>query len=171
MLEIIFNKSIYCNLKLELNEKKIFIKNKDKKIFSHLIQNKRKFFFKSNFFLISKLYYKTFLSLLINYSKGVSFGWFIVIELIGRNYNVYNVKSGLFLDLGFSHNILLKIPVDLKIFCRKKFIFIYGFDLVEVKKMGDLICKLKPIDSYKGKGLKLLNKSVNLKMGKQSQYK
>ena len=171
MLQICFSKFIYGNLKFELNKNKFFIKNENKSFFFYLIDDKKKFFIKNNYYLIDKSYYKTFLSLLMNYSKGVSFGWFIIVELIGRNYNVYNVKSGLFFDLGFSHTILLKIPVHLKIFCRKKYIFIYGFDLVEVKKMSNLICKLKVVDNYKGKGLKLLNKVISLKMGKQSQYK
>lgn len=188
-----FKKNIYGSIEFFLLQdyKKILLNNKisEGKLEFHLAFRNLKmngYFFKFlrnspfyvseniSFFFLKKNDHNTFLRLLKNNLVGSCFGWFSLLELIGRNYTVYNYKSKgnqvIYFDLGFSHNILFHVPKNVKVFCRKKVIFVYGSNLSEIKSLCQSILNLKPLNVYKGKGLKFLESKVILKMGKQSQY-
>lgn len=185
MKKLYLNKKIYKNLSLDFDSNSIFINgflgnislklNDSLKIFNLLNKDKDALKNSSFLFWISKNYYRTFLSNIFLFAQGVCFGWSVYLELIGRNYTVYNYemnnKKFLFFDLGYSHNILFEVPKGIEVGCRKKIIFLYGLDLVQLKNICFLLIKLRPINIYKGKGLKFLNQKVHLKTGKQSQYK
>lgn len=182
MIKRKYSKSIYSNIRIDYKPGILIFKGVLGELFLKL-KNKNYFFFTKKseslkdemHFWLSKKYYRTFLSKLEENVQGVCFGWSVSLEVQGRNYNVHNYQIKnihyLYLDLGYSHNILLKVPENVKVFCKKKVIFLYGYNLLKVKNLADTIIKLKPINVYKGKGIKFLNQKVLLKVGKQSQYK
>lgn len=62
------------------------------------------------------------------------------------------------LKLGFSHLILLPIPVSLKVFIFKRKIIVEGFNYVEVSNFSSKLKKFKPINIYTGKGIWIRSK-------------
>lgn len=62
------------------------------------------------------------------------------------------------LKLGFSHLILLPIPVSLKVFIFKRKIIVEGFNYVEVSNFSSKLKKFKPVNIYTGKGLWIRSK-------------
>ena len=179
-----FSKSNYNNLNIiwDFNNNSFIIKGNLGVLVLKNFLNRKKFLKLKNLsenkeiFWIDNKFYKMLKSNIINICKGVSFGWFVRLELIGRNYNIYcyekDMESFLIvMDLGYSHNILLNIPKKIKFFFKKNYIFLYSLDLIFLKNFSKLICNLKPLDIYKGKGIKFYNEKIILKLGKQSQYK
>ena len=71
-------------------------------------------------------------------------------------------------QLGFSHDIQFKIPADVKITIEKNTIIrITGTDKQLVGKVASDIKTLKPIEPYKGKGIKERGQYVFRKEGKK----
>lgn len=180
MKKIILKKKNYKSLSICWNseQKKIFVNGLlgnleiynnifDKFFFILSIQQKHMFVF-----WIDNYNYHLILKQIINLCKGVSFGWFVTMEITGRNYNVYSGKKNeIVFDLGFSHGFKLNLPLGIKLFFKKRIIYLYGINLILLKDVAMIICKLRRFDSYKGKGIKFLGQKVILKLGKQSQYK
>lgn len=77
-------------------------------------------------------------------------------------------KNNLYLKLGYSHKIFLKLPrnVWIKISDRRRNILIYSFDYILLK---NLIVKLKiyyPLSLYKVRGFHNDNELLKIKKGK-----
>ena len=74
----------------------------------------------------------------------------------------------LHLKLGYSHNIFIKVPKTLQIFCLKanKF-FIKGDSYTFVTQIAAVIRSYKVPEPYKGKGILYSTEKVELKEGKK----
>jgi len=74
----------------------------------------------------------------------------------------------LHLKLGYSHNIYIKVPKTLKIFCLKanKF-FIKGDSYTFVTQIAAVIRSYKTPEPYKGKGILYSTEKITLKEGKK----
>ena len=105
---------------------------------------------------------------LANAIKGVSEGYSKKLELVGTGYKASVSGNVLKLSLGYSHEINYSIPKDVKIAVEKStLIKISGIDKELVGKVASEIKMLKPVEPYKGKGIKERGQYVLRKEGKK----
>ena len=116
----------------------------------------------------TSLMWGTYRSLINNAVLGVSKGHEKVLELKGVGFRA-NLKGEILnLQLGFSHDINFKIPKDVKIVVEKQItITITGVDKELVSKVASDIKALKPVEPYKGKGIRERGQFVLRKEGKK----
>ena len=99
---------------------------------------------------------------------GVAVGYEKVLELTGVGYRALLKGNLLNLQLGFSHDISYEIPKEIKLSVEKSTIIkINGIDKELVGKVASEIKMLKPIEPYKGKGIKERGQYVLRKEGKK----
>ena len=107
-------------------------------------------------------------SLINNALIGVSEGYEKILELHGVGFRAILKGNILELQIGFSHNVLYKIPEEIKIVVEKSNIVkISGIDKELVGKVSSEIKILKPVEPYKGKGIKERGQYVLRKEGKK----
>ena len=99
---------------------------------------------------------------------GVSEGYEKILELAGVGFRA-NLKGNILnLQLGFSHISSYKIPESVKVVVEKSVtIKISGIDKELVGKVSSEIIALKPVEPYKGKGIKERGQYVLRKEGKK----
>ncbi len=141
----------------------------NEKIFSSKVNDK-------NEFLISPLkkdkgasvMWGTYRSLINNAIQGVTKGHEKNLELNGVGFKVAQQGEQLKLKLGFSHEAIYKIPKGINIKIEKQTkINISGTDKALVSKVASEIKSLKPVEPYKGKGIKEKDQFVIRKEGKK----
>ena len=110
----------------------------------------------------------TYRSLVNNAIKGVSEGHEKILELNGVGFRA-NLKGEILnLQIGFSHDVDFKIPKEIKIIVEKQTIIkINGVDKELVSKTAADIKNLKPVEPYKGKGIKERGQFILRKEGKK----
>lgn len=92
-----------------------------------------------------------------------NYGVFVDIILKGVGYSVY-LKSGyLIFDLGYCHYIGLKVPKEISVERFKTRLVLYSNNELVLNNFCDKILKLKKMNVYKGKGIFINNKKINLK--------
>ena len=107
-------------------------------------------------------------SLLNNAIIGASKGYEKILELSGVGFRASLKGKQLNLQLGFSHDILYEIPQEVKITVEKSTIIkINGIDKELVGKVASEIKRFKPVEPYKGKGIKEKDQYVLRKEGKK----
>eukprot|EP00126_Sphaerothecum_destruens_P013544 Sdes_comp23184_c0_seq1m21484 len=86
----------------------------------------------------------------------------LVLNGIGYKCNI--VDNRLIFELGFSHKIAIRIPdtLDVKVF-KSTLIYIRGYDYQNVRDLGATIRRLRPLEPYKGKGIRFTEEEVILK--------
>ena len=110
----------------------------------------------------------TYRSLINNAVLGVSKGHEKILDITGVGFRA-NLKGDILnLQLGFSHDINFKILKEVKITVEKQTVInITGVDKELVSKVASDIKALKPIEPYKGKGIKERGQFVLRKEGKK----
>jgi len=99
---------------------------------------------------------------------GVSEGFQKILELNGVGFRATLKGDILDLQLGYSHIISYKIPEGIKLIVEKSTtIKISGIDKHLVGKVSSEIKMLKPVEPYKGKGIKEKGQYVLRKEGKK----
>jgi len=107
-------------------------------------------------------------ALVANIINGVSNGFSKTLELNGTGYRASVSGSVLKLQLGYSHDINFNIPKEVKVLVEKSTtIKINGIDKDLVGKVASEIKMLKPVEPYKGKGIKEKGQYVLRKEGKK----
>ena len=107
-------------------------------------------------------------SLLNNAIIGASQGYEKTLELVGVGYRAALKGKQLNLQLGFSHDINFKIPKEVKITVEKQIVItIAGVDKELVSKVASDIKTFKPVEPYKGKGIRERGQYVLRKEGKK----
>ena len=110
----------------------------------------------------------TYRSLISNAITGVSKGHEKILELNGVGFRANLKGEVLNLQIGFSHDINFQIPKDIKITVEKQTIIkINGVDKELVSKIAADIKNLKPVEPYKGKGIKEKGQFILRKEGKK----
>ena len=110
----------------------------------------------------------TYRSLINNAVTGVSKGHEKILELSGVGFRANLKGEMLNLQIGFSHDVNFKIPKDIKITVEKQTVIkINGVDKELVSKIAADIKNLKPVEPYKGKGIKERGEFVLKKEGKK----
>ncbi|MBI4304034.1 MAG: 50S ribosomal protein L6 [Chloroflexi bacterium] len=106
-------------------------------------------------------------SLLANMIEGVTKGYERGLELAGVGYRVEQSGDKLLMRIGFSHTV--EVPpspgISLKAEGTTR-IKVIGIDKEAVGKIAASIRAMRPIDSYKGKGIKYAGEVVRRKAGK-----
>ena len=99
---------------------------------------------------------------------GVSTGYEKILELTGVGFRA-NLKGNILnLQIGFSHDVSYAIPNGIKLTVEKSTIIkVMGIDKELVGKVASEIKKLKPVEPYKGKGIKERGQYVLRKEGKK----
>ena len=99
---------------------------------------------------------------------GVSEGHEKILEMTGVGFRASLKGEELNMQLGFSHDIKYKIPKNIKLTVEKSTIIkINGIDKDLVGKTAAEIKKLRPVEPYKGKGIKERGQYVLRKEGKK----
>jgi len=99
---------------------------------------------------------------------GVSKGHEKILELTGVGFRAALKGELLTLQLGFSHDTNYNIPKEVKVLVEKSTtIKINGIDKDLVGKVASEIKMLKPVEPYKGKGIKEKGQYVLRKEGKK----
>ena len=107
-------------------------------------------------------------SILNNAIIGVSKGHQKILEIKGVGFRASVSGVSLKLQLGFSHDVNYTIPKDVQIKVDKQTIItIDGVDKEQVGRVAAEIASLKPVEPYKGKGIKERGKFVIRKEGKK----
>lgn len=112
-------------------------------------------------------------SLIFNMIKGVSDGFENKLELIGVGYRAKATGQDLELSLGFSHNVLFRIPTEVSILAEQSkgqppIITLNSFDK---QLLGQVTAKLRALrkpEPYKGKGIKFVGEQIRRKAGKSA---
>ncbi len=99
---------------------------------------------------------------------GVSSGHEKILELNGVGFRA-NLKGNILnLQIGLSHDVSYKIPDGIKLTVEKSTIIkIFGIDKQLVGKVSSEIKMLKPVEPYKGKGIKERGQYILRKEGKK----
>jgi large subunit ribosomal protein L6 len=117
---------------------------------------------------ISNRMWGTTRSLINSAVIGVATGFEKILELTGVGFRAMLKGDVITFQLGFSHDIQFKMPADVKITIEKNTIIrITGTDKQLVGKVASDIKLLKPIEPYKGKGIKERGQYVFRKEGKK----
>jgi len=111
-------------------------------------------------------------SLMNNMVIGVSEGYTIKQELVGVGYRA-EVKGNnrLELSLGFSHDIFIQMPAEVKVEAvterrANPVITLTSIDKQLIGEMAAKIRSLRPPEPYKGKGIKFVGEQLRRKAGK-----
>jgi large subunit ribosomal protein L6 len=90
----------------------------------------------------------------------------LVVEGVGYKFQVNNDE--LFLHMGYSHTIKIKIPTDIQILAESlNKIIITGIDKQKVGLIASQIREIKPPEPYKGKGIRYADELILRKAGKR----
>ena len=156
--------------KMEIKSPKIAIGNLEK-IFSATVSEKNEFQLRPLEKKATKetsIMWGTYRSLINNAVVGVSAGHEKILDITGVGFRANLKGDVLNLQLGFSHDINFKIPKEIKITVEKQTILkITGIDKELVSKTASDIKAFKPVEPYKGKGIKERNQFVLRKEGKK----
>ena len=112
-------------------------------------------------------------SLFYNMVQGVSNGWSKELELVGVGYRANNQGQKLELALGFSHNIVFQIPVEVKVETvsekgKNPIIKLMSLDKQLVGAIASKIRSFRKPEPYKGKGVKYVGEEIRRKAGKSA---
>ena len=110
-------------------------------------------------------------SLIHNMVTGVTEGYSCKLELVGVGYKASVQGNILELNLGYSHNIFLAIPSEIKVSAEtaKGKNPIISLDSNDKQLLGQVAAKirsLRKIEPYKGKGIRFVSEEIRRKAGK-----
>lgn len=110
-------------------------------------------------------------SLVNNMVQGVSQGFSKKLEINGVGYRVAMQGADLKLNLGFSHDVIYKLPQGIIAAVEQNTITISGIDKQQVGQVAAEIRALKKPEPYKGKGIKYADERIIRKSGKSGKDK
>ena len=102
---------------------------------------------------------------------GVSTGYKIDLELVGVGYKATTQGQTLELALGYSHNIYVALPEEIKANAvtekgKAPVISLEGIDKQLIGQVAAKIRSLRKVEPYKGKGIRFVGEVVRRKAGK-----
>ncbi|BDQ10878.1 50S ribosomal protein L6 [Sediminibacterium sp. TEGAF015] len=112
-------------------------------------------------------------SLVNNMVKGVTEGFKKELELVGVGFKAANTGNLLDLSLGYSHNIIIEIPSELKVATSNEKgqnpkVFLEGIDKQLIGQVAAKLRSLRKPEPYKGKGVKYAGEILRRKAGKSA---
>ena len=110
-------------------------------------------------------------ALLQNMVTGVTEGFSKKLEINGVGYRVAAQGTNLKFNLGFSHDVIYKMPVGVNAAIEQNTITITGISRQQVGQVAAEIRALKKPEPYKGKGIKYADERIIRKSGKSGKEK
>ena len=105
---------------------------------------------------------------LVRMIQGVSKGHKKDLEIQGIGFRAQLQGKKVLFNLGLSHPVEFEVPEDVKISVpTQTSISVEGADIVRVGQIAARLKALKPVEPYKGKGIKLKGQYVQRKEGKK----
>ncbi len=110
-------------------------------------------------------------ALIASMVEGVSKGYRRQMELIGVGYKASAQGNVLELSIGYSHNVFLAVPTELKLQASQEkgqnpMIVLEGIDKQLIGQVAAKIKSLRKVEPYKGKGIRYHGEFVRRKAGK-----
>ena len=110
-------------------------------------------------------------ALIANMVEGVSKGYKSQMELVGVGYKANAQSNVLELSLGYSHNVFVAVPAELKVTAFQEkggnpTIVLEGSDKQLIGQVAAKIKSLRKVEPYKGKGIRFTGEFVRRKAGK-----
>lgn len=110
-------------------------------------------------------------ALINNMIEGVTNGYKTQQELVGVGYRAIASGQKLQLTLGYSHNIVLELPVEIKVTAEAKkgknpIITLESADKQLIGQVAAKIRSLRKPEPYKGKGIRFVGEHIRRKAGK-----
>lgn len=105
-------------------------------------------------------------TLINNMVVGVSHGFEKKLEINGVGYRVAQQGTDLKFNLGFSHDVIYKVPAGITVAVDQNNITVSGISKQQVGQVAAEIRSLKKPEPYKGKGIKYANERIIRKSGK-----
>jgi large subunit ribosomal protein L6 len=105
-------------------------------------------------------------SLVSNMITGVSQGFEKKLEINGVGYRVQAQGTDLKFNLGFSHDVIYKVPSNVQVAVEQNTLIVSGIDKQQVGQVAAEIRALKKPEPYKGKGIKYADERIIRKSGK-----
>lgn len=162
------------NIKLNINNNKIYFESLLGKITLTYI-NEIIFFVKKDKLILIINLQKNKKSILNLYNKliklkikGILQGFKLNLILKGIGFKSSIENNNLILKLGFSHNIVIKIPPEIKLINQNNNLIFSSIDFIFLTQYVHFIKNHKKPEPYKGKGLLLRNEKILKKEGKKS---
>jgi len=110
-------------------------------------------------------------ALINNMVVGVSQGFNKQLEINGVGYRVAAQGTDLKFNLGFSHDVIYKMPQGVTATLEQNKITVTGIDKQQVGQVAAEIRALKKPEPYKGKGIKYADERIIRKSGKSGKDK
>jgi large subunit ribosomal protein L6 len=115
-------------------------------------------------------------ALIANMVTGVSEGFTLKQELVGVGYRAEAKGQVLEMSLGFSHNVMIALPKEVKVttVTEKRANSIITLQCSDKQLLGQVASKirsLRPPEPYKGKGIKFVGEVLRRKAGKSASSK
>ncbi|PIE84385.1 MAG: 50S ribosomal protein L6 [Bacteroidia bacterium] len=112
-------------------------------------------------------------ALINNMVIGVSTGWELRQELIGVGYKAEAQGQILTLSLGFSHDIQLQLPAEVKVEAEQvrrgnPIVILRSADKQLLGQVAAKIRSLRPPEPYRGKGIRFVGEEIRRKAGKSA---
>ena len=112
-------------------------------------------------------------ALINNMVVGVSEGYTVQQELVGVGYKAEAKGQILELSLGYSHDIMLRLPDEVKIEAKTErrsnpIITLTSVDKQLIGQVAAKIRSFRPPEPYKGKGIKFVGEQLRKKAGKSA---
>jgi len=110
-------------------------------------------------------------ALVANMIQGVTEGFTVSLELVGVGYRASSQGQKLDLSLGFSHNIVLQLPEEVKVEAEaaKGKNPIVKLTSIDKQLIGAVAAKIRGFrrpEPYKGKGVRFVGEEIRRKAGK-----
>lgn len=110
-------------------------------------------------------------ALVNNMVTGVSQGFSKKLEINGVGYRAAMQGADLKLNLGFSHDVIYKLPAGITANIEQNVITISGISKQQVGQVAAEIRAFKKPEPYKGKGIKYVGERIIRKSGKSGKDK
>ncbi|MBI4122772.1 MAG: 50S ribosomal protein L6 [Parcubacteria group bacterium] len=106
--------------------------------------------------------------LLSNMVEGVTKGYDKKLEIEGVGYRAAVEGQDLVLTVGYSKPIRFPIPTGLQIVVEKNLITVSGASKERVGQFAATVKRVRPVEPYKGKGIRYQGQFVRRKLGKKA---
>jgi large subunit ribosomal protein L6 len=107
---------------------------------------------------------------------GVNTGYRKDLEIVGVGYKATAVNNILELSLGYSHNIFMAVPQEIKVTTvtekgQNPKVVLEGIDKELIGVVAAKIKSLRKVEPYKGKGIRFVGEVIRRKAGKSASKK
>ena len=107
-------------------------------------------------------------TLIANMVQGVNQKFEKKLEIEGIGYKAVVEGGQVVLNIGFTNPLKLPLPKDVTVSVEKNVITVAGIDKAEVGQFAARIRASRPVEPYKGKGIRYQGEFVRKKLGKKA---